>query len=543
LAPMHQRIWRRTGGTIAILVALSVVACSSSSASDASSSGGSAAASAGAAGAPASDSSATLAFESASLKVSTLDKATILARVEPARGQTVTFALLGDSLDASLDSAKVPSDSSTGLAVAVLTAPSRAASFSIRASLDPSVTSEIPVTVEQAFSGSLDVQVKYSGRRRVEKYAVVVYPDKDCSSGDLNVTTAGAIPAPATASLPVHVAGIPLSMPMAVVVNGDSVVHGCAVTRGGNDGSPLAIEVPLEDLAINLWGTTLDVALTSDEGAAAFKSRVDASIPAVVDALVENDDDLVDLLATMESVAPGSLQQEFASLRTDSQWDAVVGSYDTTDGSVLLRRQLRTWLTQGRDLLGIGPLFEATLSLQPRDYSSPTFTLTKMAGLDAKSRLLVQDSTFGLDTAANDQINWSSSLSWSHSNMLDMLAFAAASAELPGLADVPAQLAQKLSCIAFAGFLDQRATWTNASTRVCSRDCLATLCQTAIATMYQRARASVVGTGAQLTLFISASGTIAVDSNARPLASTGTWLGAISAETNPVVVSGGYASR
>jgi hypothetical protein len=55
--------------------------------------------------------------------------------------------------------------------------------------------------------------------------------------------------------------------------------------------------------------------------------------------------------------------------------------------------------------------------------------------------------------------------------------------------------------------------------------------------MYDRARAAIENTS-MVTLNVSATGTITLDETARPIATTGTWLGRYTVKSNNQTVSG-----
>jgi hypothetical protein len=483
-----------------------------------------------------------VAFDPSNLTVAVLEQTTVTALVAPARGQTVAFALVGNSLDSSLDLAQVACDAD-GLASVTLTASSLPTTFSIRASLDRRTVANAQVTVVDAKTGSIEVAGKYRGTRQIAQYLVGLYPDKDCSSSSLDETAPDRILA-STTSLPVHIDAIPLARPLAVVVDGDESVHGCAVVRGVPGQSSLSVEVPLDDLPINVNGAILNLSLSTVEGLESFKASVSDAIPTFVAGFSSGNHDLVALLAAMESTATGSLQQEFSTLRSASGWDSlVVDAYAAVGGSDLLRRQLRTWLNQGVELLSVQPTFDLQLSLGPLDYSAPVLALVRIAGVATTAESLKRNCALALNPESNDQLSWSSTLTFDKATLLDQLAFAAASVGLPGAQDVPDQLGERLNCQTFAAMLDDNAAWTNSNARVCTATCLAKLCGSGLSTMHDSAMRAVLAFGPPVTLLLNASGTVVVDSKSRPVSTAGTWIGALSGQTSPVAISGTYESR
>lgn len=486
--------------------------------------------------------SRSLTFDTASISIPVLSQIDIPVRVAPAQGQVVTFALVGKSLDASLHAAQVTTDA-TGLASVTLTAPSTPTSFALRASIDRSTVAEMPVVVTPATTGTLDVSAQYTGNRRVEVYSIRVFSNEDCSVASVAATLDTPISV-TTNSLPIRVQNIPLGIPLAVVVEGDqTTVRGCAALRGVTGASTVAVDVPLEDRPLDLYRQSLDIAMSATDNLAALQDSLRTSIPTFLSAFMPGEHDLVDLVAEMQACATGSLQQEFANLRLSSNWDNLVVSTHASVGGVdLLRRQLRGWLSQGIALLSRQPSFEVHLELGTEDYSTPRLSLVRIAGLDAVTALSIQSSNLALNVESDDRLDWSSTLNFSKSILVDGLAFMAASTELVTGANVAAQLATRLDCDTFASTLDNNAVWSNANSRVCGASCLATLCRDALDAMYTRARATTFGTPTT-PLFLNASGTVTVNAKAQPAAIAGTWIGVWSAEDSAVALSGICASQ
>lgn len=483
-----------------------------------------------------------LVFESTDLdKIPVLGERTLAVRLAPARPFTVTFALIGDSLDASLASTQVTTDAS-GLAEVVITASSLPTTFTVRASAGRTAAAEAKVTVIDALTGSLDITASYTGNRHADSYSISAHPNKECSSLSSNSTTTEGISI-ATAAMPARLEGIPLATPLALVVIGDNaLMRGCVMLRGVTERTPVAVNVPLSDMPLDFREVELDVTLLATDQLQGLRGQLTTTIAPLVTALGSGGHDLTDLLTAMASVARGSLQQEFATQRDSSDWDTVVKQiYDASGGADLLRRQLLSWLNQGVTLLSTQPNLKVRLALGPTEYSTPRLELLSLADIDNTDDRLMESVELTLKPEANDWLNWSSKLSLSSANLLEQLALMASESESPGLGSLPAQLENRLDCAAFATHLNDSVVWSSNSSRECTTSCLETLCVSGLAEMYKRATSAVYGFRSEILL--NASGQVSVDRDAKPLRMVGTWLGALDVNSNPTTVAGTYESQ
>ncbi|HEY5960167.1 MAG TPA: hypothetical protein VIV60_26620 [Polyangiaceae bacterium] len=481
-------------------------------------------------------------FEPPAVSIPVLGQGELTVRVAPPRNQVVTFSLVGNSLDASLETAKVATDA-LGVATVVLRAPSSTTTFNVRALVDRSTVAQAPVTIRTATTGTIDTSTKYNGSRKVAAYVVAVYPDADCTTANLNDKFPGRIVVKSTLQ-PIAVDSVPLGKPIAIIVEGDHVLRGCTAVRGVTDTAPVPVTVALENLPMNTDGVTLDLAMSTTDRLQALRDLLSSNLSDAVARLSPSGNDLVDLLVAMETESTGSLKQAFSLVRTNSDWDAhAVESYASVAGETLLRRQLEEWLKQGVELLTRQPSLNVRLSLGPRDSPTPRLGLLSLAGIDTSLNRLSPDRDLSVTTESDDRMNWSARLVFTTTAVYDVLALAAANQQRPGLADVPAQLANRFDCAAFANLLDQQANWGD-SARACGPECLSALCERGISAMYHRVIELTYAVQAEIQL--NASGQVQVDTNAVPVAMLGSWLGALSTSSNAssnATMSGDFVSQ
>lgn len=480
-----------------------------------------------------------IAFEPTQYTLPVLSRAELQVRVVPPLAGVVTFALIGASLDASLEGESAELDSE-GFARLALTTASQPTTFSVRASLRRGVETEARIEVAEAQSGAVNITGKYTGTRQVQQYTYSVFPDRDCTSPLLGQLETSRITV--NASVPqARVEGVPLTKSLAVVVEGDALVYGCTTTRAVAGQSSISVQVPLEDLPINLFGTKLNLSLTTNAGNLAFAEGVKVAIPSFVAHFVPGNHDLIQLLTFMEQVATGSLKQEFSDTRRAGNWDAFLVTSYGTSGADLLRTALHRWLDAGVHSLANEPIW-AQLTLGTDESVPAQLALLRVAGLDASSQLETRSTNLALSLEPNDHLSWSATTTVGKSSLFVALAHKVAALEFPASASLALQLAELVDCEAFGAQLDAHAVWNQSNSRTCTQVCLTTLCRSALDSM----SAQAVASGAQLGAFniaYNASGTVAVDAHATPTSLSGTWVGALMDTPGTVSFSGVYASE
>lgn len=486
-------------------------------------------------------SSSAIAFAQSQYALPVLSRTELDVRVSPPIAGAISFALVGASLDASLEAERVELDA-TGVAHVFLTTASQPTTFSVRASLDRGLEAEAQIDVGDTPSGSVKISTKYAGARQVRQYTFSVYPDQDCTSSGLNQLTTGRV-STTTTSTEATVGGVPLSKSLAVVVEGDEVVRGCSTTRALAGQNSLSIQVALDDLPADFTNAKLTLSLTTNESQQQLADSVEAQIPAFVSQFVPGSHDLIQLLTFMEQAATGSLQQEVSEARKAGDWDPfVVGVYGTS-GADLLRAALRRWLDTGVQRLASKPIV-VELSLGSTQDTPAQLTLLRIADLDATTQLEGRSTNLAVLAEPADKLSWSTKATLGKSRLYMALAQSVAASEYPQANGLSAQLAELVGCDVLSAQLDGRVgiTWTQSNARTCTQACLATLCRSALDLMMKQAQAEANQLGAFEFAF-NATGSFAVDQRARPTRASGSWVGAVLGTAQAVSFSGVYESQ
>lgn len=480
----------------------------------------------------------TLTFaDSAKNPIIALSRHTIDITVRPANAYHVKLALLGDSLDASLNKSAVITDDS-GSTTVTLTASTTPTTFSIRALVENSLSTEFEVAVVDATTGTLTVTKEYGGTRSPKEYDLSLYSTDTCEKAVLSSTPPLQRLTVKPDDFPVKFAAVPIGTALAVRVDGDELTSGCTVVGAESGRSRLSALVTLVDRPIVLDDARLRVMLSTTPDATILASELTKRSESLLAAYQGAPHDLIALLDEMEDVALSAIQTEYVATRAASNWDTVVKTDDATfGGDSVLRTQLKKWYEPTLANLASYHALELTLALKPSTQQLPYAQLERIAGLLPEPCSLNSAATLSRSFDSTERLSWSTELTYNPTKLLECAIDTYAAESVPTASSTNSALATQFDCSTFASRLDARVIWTNLTARTCTVDCLASLCRSAIGVMYDRARAAIESTST-VTLYVSATGTVTLDETARPIATAGTWLGRYTTASNTQTVAG-----
>lgn len=367
----------------ALAVAVALAGCASDD------SGGAGGSGSGAGGEGASDGAVVTFSETSPLSVAPGQEVHLSARAEPA-GQTVSFLLIGDSLDASLDRAASPADG-RGDAAVTLFAPSKAASFSVRASVGdptgldtsaPHTFADLRIEVSELGIGSLRIIPSYQGNRKIELWRAAVVAQARCKDfappGEPD--DADVVEAPFGDDLVFDDAIVGPSL--AVLVRSENKVWGCAETALAHAGETKEIVVPVLDRPVDLSTAALDLALilssVPPELEEVFQSADDELLEA---AFPEGDPSASVLLDAIRPRLPDEVRPLFDEARDGADLDAALeNSFDVDQ--IEPRLLFQELLHAGRP---IGPTFlTGRMSSAEADATHALLRVDSFAGVDGE---------------------------------------------------------------------------------------------------------------------------------------------------------------
>lgn len=454
--------------------------------------------------------------------------------IEPAGVHRVRFALLGDSLDASLDRAEIDTDAD-GNGTVSLTAPSRAtaAAFRVRASVGNDTAAELTVTISANASGTLSVSPSYSGARPVQFWVVGAHPSTTCAELTGVPPAEGDLKAQAASGYE-PVLEVPAGRALAVTLRGEEKVFGCreVTPLTAHELRVLTISVADVPLRLNASPLALELGFASIEPSGS--SLLSPAIARLTDRLIgDSDGDLDALLDAMVAIAEErQLDVDLAAARAGGGWDGALGSHaGSRGGERLLRDAIEGWIAT--ELEREEPL-AGTVTPVSGVPGKAELAWTSLAGVPAAEAGLPAQSLVSWRAEPGDRLLLGASVELEPAPLLAALAIRSALAEQPAASTLPGALAEQLDCITLGVDLYTR---TESMMGRCDADCTAGLCALALDALWQRA-ITEEPTAAPALLELGATATATVDAQARPLSCTGTWVGTLALEDVTAEASG-----
>ncbi len=456
----------------------------------------------------------------------------------PAGSYVVEFALLGDDIaDAALDRGSAATDAA-GAGVVRITAPTRPAAFTLRASIGTLASTELPVSVGAAGFATLQVTPSYAGSRPVSTWTASIRTGQSCSELVGSPPPDGELADEAISGQAPRIENVPVGPVLAVTLRAGHYVSGCLDVESLISGELNTVVVPVVDRPMLLAETSLDVELGIDAAAPGWSSAVDAAVERTAEAMIGGaPDDVSALLDAMKVSTPlPDAAQLFAAARAEGDWDsALSGTLGTAESATLIRDWVRGFIHTGAAALATPSALSARLVAAGEAPGHAYLTLETVAGLPVEDSGVMAENLVTWTADPGDTVHLGATLHWFESRLFTGLAAAPAAQAVPGTTTVPGALAESLSCTTVA------ATLTGAPGPAydgCEASCVEALCKSALTAMWQRAVDASGTVSPASTLEITAAGAAAVDDEARPSAFDGQWVGTLEDGTAAESLSG-----
>ncbi|HEX2870115.1 MAG TPA: hypothetical protein VHP33_02640 [Polyangiaceae bacterium] len=477
-------------------------------------------------------------------------RAQVLVKVKvlPPQAYAVRFALPtsgGDPLDAVLDQALVTADSD-GIASVKLTAPSTPAEFDVRASVG-TISRTLRIRVTESGFASLLVQPKYAGFRQITTWVASAHLDTTCASlTGIPPEDGPLVSLPAASGSAPQLDDVPAGTRLAVTLRSGHFVGGCASvekTRPGSPSNPQFVQVTVLNRPLNLSASTLNLSLGLPADDTSWSAFLQQASDAVLAALLGTSTDDVDALLDAMREASGASRQSFENARKTEVWDDLLRAHWGLGAATKVHEVYKGWLTAGRQRFSESAhLFTGTLAPieqpgNPLDQRSADLTLLTVADLPAKQGGFVERAKVSWSAGADDSILLGTDLYVVQSQLMSGLAEAALLKANPEVADGPALLAETLDCDGLSGVLAAAGASAELGYDSCNASCLTTLCESAVAALWQRG-ADATGL-APARLSINATGERPLVGDAAQLVGVGgTWLGVLTANDEETATGG-----
>lgn len=479
-------------------------------------------------GAPNAASGPSIAFVDSDLQFLPGDVRPVTVAVTPPGIYDVRFSLSGDFRDAFLDQSQVES-SADGRSTAMLTAPSSASTFVVRASVGAE-SATLPVSAGAGFL-SIHVVPEYSGHRAVSTWTASVRTGSSCQDLSTIPPSDGPLVGEAAGTDVPIVSGVPAGVPLTVTVRAGHFAGGCTDLDGAVPGSsPGTVDVTVVDRPLQMADVSLAVSLGIDASAGSTAGWTRVADDFAGDFANHSQTDAAALLDAMLGAIPASStadRQAFATARTAKAWDSVL-AHTLHDGFGVdgLRDLVSSWIQSALPSLASAAV-DGRLSSRA-GLGLATFELSDFAGIQASTAGVPSSSPSSAivvtwTAAPGDQVLFGGTPNWPLARVAASLALGSAHTQETDAKTVPDALSLALSCSDVAATLAPTSA-NGVAYEGCSAACVKSLCQTALGTMWNRA--AHASTGATLIDF-AATASATVSDDAHPSSFAGTWVGSI----------------
>ncbi len=452
--------------------------------------------------------------------------------VEPAGTHNVRFALLGTSLDASLNADQVATDPS-GRAVVRLTAALSATTFRIRATADDGPFDEVAVSVSaDGFATVLVRPQGYTGHRATPLWTASALARTTCASLTGNPPADGPIVAQAPDGSAVKLEGLPVGPTVAVTLRAGKSVSGCSDVKDLAAAEERAVTVLVADTPIDIESTNVAYRMALSTDMTALRAAIDGDSAHFVEALLPSDKSMAStLLDEMEALAPDPA--DMASARSAGDWDQLAGAMLDASG-VDLREQLSHWVEKGLAKLWAGELVDGRLAAQGAGEGHAILTLSRLGGLDAGEVGVPAETLVSLVAAPKDTVQLGGNLMWFPSQLVASAADEGARHLAPPATNGREALASGFQCAGLPAQLTAIASLPSS----CDAACMQSLCESAVAALWALGRNASADQlqAASLVFTVSAAADVAPDATVAAI--DGAWAGTYSSDTKSVDLKG-----
>lgn len=473
---------------------------------------------------PFADNATSLSFESGQeLSVVAGTPRLVRVEVQPPGVHTVRFALVGRPAQDAFLSEDVVVTEEDGIAETWLTVRSASSNFELRAAAGRIASARLVIATLQADLGRLILQLNYPGRRTVARWVGSVHVGQSCA--DLQGPPFPDGPAISTSTRDsLLLDRVPAGSALAAVVRAEQFAGGCRNITALRAGADTLAEIDIVDRPLQMGALDLRLALSVDSTSALNPGLDELAFRAASALTLPSSDDLASLLDAMSSSS--SDPPAFEQARTAQSWRTVlVGGLAPELPGAGLRSMVQDWMRAGLRRLGEADAIVGRLGA-PNSEGIAALTLTSVAELPPAAAGFSEQNTAVVSAEPDDLLRVGTTLSWQPTPFLAATASQAAIAESPSTRSSAADgMAEKFGCDSVADLLVDAGTSPGVAFAGCGRNCMQTLCRSAMSELWARVSGSELPA---VPWQISVGSRALIDAEARPTSLAGNWVGSLS---------------
>jgi len=454
--------------------------------------------------------------------------------VDPPGPHTVQLALLGMSLDASLDVANLVTDDD-GRGAVHLTAPRSATTFRIRATADDGPFDELVISVSaDGFAVVLVRPTGYQGRRRTPEWTASAVTRTTCAALPGVPPEDGPIAASAPDGTDVRLGDLPVGPSLAITLRAGKSVGGCRDLADLAAGEVRQVEVSVTDSPVDLASTDLSIDMRIGSDIDVWRQALAADRTAFAETLLPADKSVAaTLLDQMQTLAADPAS--FATHRAAGEWDQLLGAYLDATG-VDLREQVGVWIDDGLATTLGGELLTGRITALGVDRA--LLAPVRFGGLDASEASVPSEAVVSWQLGSKDALQAGGSLYWFPSRLMASAASMGANAATFHFQDAQSGLSAGFGC----GSIGDTLATIMPLPSSCDSDCMAWLCETAVAALWARARDASASKLQVATIAFTLSATADISPEAVISGFDGAWAGTYSQGGDAVALKGTVAA-
>jgi hypothetical protein len=463
--------------------------------------------------------SASIAFtQQGTLTLQPGELATLGITTSPPGPYEVSFYLVGNALDATLDRTTVVAgqDGSTEV---TLRAPNRGTTFSVRAVLKDGPSVEAVVAVSDEGFGTLRVRADYAGKRPVEAWVASALAGVTCAdlAPTLPADPEGGIVVSGAPDEVLLVPAVPVGPKVAVFVRAGHAMWGCSDAPPLVAGSQTDLTVNIFDKPIELAAASLAFSLGWEPSPEPMAALLAGATTQLLDAMwPQGESESARLLAALVASLPSDALVDASAAVASGGWVDLAAAHWVA-ASLTLRDSAAAWAEVGMG--AATPAITGRVQGLPAAPGKAAVTIDDFLGVSPEDAGIPAEHLLAWSADAEDKVLLSGGLFWLPSRYVGAAMAVAAKVET-GEVSVPEALAQEVDCGALAASLGPLPT--------CDVACVSAACEAGLVSLWSdglSASAEALSVG---TLNLAAGGTATVGDVAEPLGWSGPWVGTLS---------------
>jgi hypothetical protein len=466
---------------------------------------------------------ATVAFvQQGTLKLAPGEQAQLTVVTTPPEAYAISFRLVGDSREASLDRSSAVADAQ-GRATVALKAPKQATTFAVRATIKDGPSADLVVSVSGLGFATLDVKPTYSGNRPVTHWYAAAVSGTTCAalSSKLPADLEGALKSQAATWQPLLIEDAPVGPALAVVVRAAYYAWGCTDVSGLAANATSKVDVQVANKPIDVTQSKLDLSLVFSPEPEPYKQIVTQHLALMTAVFGGKTDQPAALLAAMAQAAPDKKALDAAA-----------------DKDGWLAKLQQHWSSQKVDVVakleqlgGINAVKPPVIKGQVKSLGDPShalFTLKSIGPLLGADAAAPSEYLMNISVDPDDSVHLGGTLFMMPSRFLG------STISSVGMAMDPTKksFAELLAATVVCDKLDLPGLQS------CTGACIASLCTKALGLLWEEALDASAANSLAAQIPMNASGAAKFSETALLTGFTGTWLGQLSSGKLTAKVTG-----